>query len=154
MPIPCYIPLMSHVEYAPRRPRLEEKMGQTDGQTPDRYITLSAWPGQRKNSISTWPQVDTRLFWNTPMLICRVHALQMHHQHCEWRQSISCFTQNSNRGRFSGSWIVIELNAAASAVWHSVHLNTGLGYLFRGRLLGVCVSTDSRPLLIILFVQY
>jgi len=36
-------PLVSHGEYMPT--------GQTDGQTPDRYITLSARLGQRESVI-------------------------------------------------------------------------------------------------------
>jgi len=41
----AYCPLVSHIEYAPRALLRLEKNGtdrQTDGRTPDRYITLSA----------------------------------------------------------------------------------------------------------------
>jgi len=43
-------PLMSDVEYALRALlRLENETRQTDGQTPERYITLTARRGQREN---------------------------------------------------------------------------------------------------------
>ena len=43
-------PLVSHAKYAMRTLlRLEKKIGQTHGRTPDRYITLIARSGQCNN---------------------------------------------------------------------------------------------------------
>ena len=49
------LPLLTHVDYAPRAVlKLEKKMGQTDGQTPDRYITLNARRGQHNNGALSY----------------------------------------------------------------------------------------------------
>jgi len=45
------LPLVSHVKYASQERKVSKKTRQTDGQTPDRYITLTATGGQRNNGV-------------------------------------------------------------------------------------------------------
>jgi len=49
--------LLPYVEYALRALLRLEKLGQTDGQTTDRYITLTAARGQRYKNIDLFEQL-------------------------------------------------------------------------------------------------